>query len=379
MKKSYQKLLIFDIVLLVILILNGLILNILSNYYYMDVFLVLLLIAFKFLFGFEKDRHRYIKDIITNLFIIFMISFIAYYILGIFTGFYKTTNYYSLYGIGTFVIPYILMIIFREYLRFQMLNKVEKSKLLVVITCVLFILLEISARITVNSFNTNYNIFMFVSLTVLPIISNNILCTYIAKRVGYKPNIFWLLIANLYTVLLPIAPNVGLYITCLIQVLFPFVLMYNIYSFFAKRAKDIPISYIKKRVYIEIYFLALLVAILAYFVSGYFRFYAIAVATGSMRPNLNVGDVVIVDQHKDYKDLKVGEIIAYKYHGIVVVHRLLNIVVIKDDYYFYTQGDANDAVDNYIIYPNMIVGKVNSKIPIIGMPTVWLNKMFEKI
>ena len=370
MKKSYQKLIIFDIIITIILLLNSFILNILGNYYYMDIFLVVLMILFKFIFGFEKDRHRYIKDIIINMFII-------YYIFGIFIGFYQAESYWGVYGIKTFIFPYIMMIILREFLRSQMLTKTENSKILTFITCILFILLELSSAFRQDSLNNNYNVFIFIAITILPIISNNVACTYIAKKVGYKPNIFWLLIAGLYGVTLPIIPDAGYYIQSLIKFLFPFVLMYNVYSFFQKRDKDIPISYIKKRLYIEIPLLAIIVFTLAYFVSGYFRYYAIAVATGSMTPRINVGDVVIVDQHKDYKDLKVGEVIAYKYENIVIVHRLVDIAVVGDDYYFYTKGDANEAKDNYIIYHDTILGKVDIKIPYIGLPTVWLNQLFE--
>ena len=377
MKKSYKRLIIFDILVAIILLLNSFMLSILRNFWYMTIFLAILLVVFKYLFGFEKDRHRYIKDIIINMLIIFMISFIIYYIFGIFIGFVKTDNYFNFYGIRTFIIPYILMIILKEYLRSQMVNKAEKSKWLIVATCILFMLIDFANTFNIRSLDTSYNVFIYISLTILPIISNNIVCTYIANKLGPKPNIFWLLIANLYTVVLPIVPNVGLYIESLIEFLFPFILMYNVYSFFAKRDKDIPISYIKKRVYIEIPILAIFVFILAYFVSGFFRFYAIAVATGSMVPKINVGDVVIVDQQIDYKDLKVGEVIAYKYDNIVVVHRLCDIVVIKDDYYFYTKGDANNAMDNYIIYPDTIIGKVEVKVPYIGLPTVWLNQLFE--
>ena len=377
MKKSYQKLIIFDIIITIILLLNSFILNILGNYYYMDIFLVVLMILFKFIFGFEKDRHRYIKDIIINMFIIYLISFIIYYIFGIFIGFYQAESYWGVYGIKTFIFPYIMMIILREFLRSQMLTKTENSKILTFITCILFILLELSSAFRQDSLNNNYNVFIFIAITILPIISNNVACTYIAKKVGYKPNIFWLLIAGLYGVTLPIIPDAGYYIQSLIKFLFPFVLMYNVYSFFQKRDKDIPISYIKKRLYIEIPLLAIIVFTLAYFVSGYFRYYAIAVATGSMTPRINVGDVVIVDQHKDYKDLKVGEVIAYKYENIVIVHRLVDIAVVGDDYYFYTKGDANEAKDNYIIYPDTILGKVDIKIPYIGLPTVWLNQLFE--
>ena len=133
----------------------------------------------------------------------------------------------------------------------------------------------------------------------------------------------------------------------------------------------------KKRVYIEVPTLAIIVFVLAYFVSGYFRFYAVAIASGSMLPNIKVGDVVIIDQHKDYKDLKVGDVIAFKHKGLIMAHRVYDIVVVKDDYYFYTKGDANEDKDNYATHPEDILGEVNVKVPYIGLPTVWLNKLFE--
>ncbi len=377
MKRSYKKIIIFDVALIIILALNSFILNILGNYYYMDIFLIALLIIFRFLFGLEKDRHRYIKDIIMNMIIILLISFIIYYVMGIFIGFYKPTNYLTFFGFRTFIIPYIAMIVLREYLRSQMLNKTENSKLLTATTFIIFVLIELSPSIASASMSSAYSKFLYIALTILPVISNNVVCTYIAKKVGPKPNIFWLLVVTLYNVFLPIAPNNGLYIQSLIQFLYPFVLMYNTYSFFKKRERNVPISYVKKRVYIEIPILALLVFTLAYFVSGYFRYYAIAVATGSMLPKINVGDVVIVDQHKDYKTLEVGDIIAYEYGKVVVVHRLCDIVIIGDDYYFYTKGDANEDKDNYIIYPDTILGDVKIAIPYIGLPTVWLSKVFK--
>ena len=269
------------------------------------------------------------------------------------------------------------MIIMREYLRCQMSNKTENSKLLTAGVLIIFMLIELSPSIATVSSKGTYGKFLYIALTILPVISNNIVCTYIAKKVGYKPNIFWLLVVTLYNVFLPIAPNNGLYIQSLIQFLFPYILMYNTYSFFKKRERNVPISYVKKRIYIEIPILALLVFTLAYFVSGYFRYYAIAVATGSMLPKINVGDVVIVDQHKDYKTLEVGDIIAYKYGNVVVVHRLCDIVIIGEDYYFYTKGDANEDKDNYIIYPDTILGDVKIAIPYIGLPTVWLSKVFK--
>ena len=377
MKRSYLKLIIFDIILIAIFLLNSFILNILNNYY-MVLFLIILLVIFKFVFGFEKDKSRYIRDIIINISIIYLISFIVYYIFGIFIGFVRTENYLNFYGITHLIIPFIANIFIKEYLRFQFLKKTEKSKLLIVITCIVFILLDITRVLSIKSLTDNYSTFIFIALRLLPIISNNIVCTYISLKSGYKPNIFWLLIAELYSIFLPFVPNTGLYIDSLIKLIFPFVFMYNVYGFLAKREKNIPISHMKKSAYIEIPVLAIFVFGLAYFVSGFFRYFAIAVATGSMTPNINVGDVVIVDQETDYKKLKIGEVIAYKYDNVVIVHRLFDIAVIDDDYYFYTKGDANNKEDNYIIYPDTIIGKVNFRLPYVGLPTVWINELFKK-
>ena len=377
MKKSYLKLMIFDIALAIFLILNSFILNILRNYLYMDIFLVALLIIFKFVFGFEKDRHRFIKDIIVNMLIIYLTSFILYYILGIFIGFVRTDNYLTFNGFKNLIFPYTAMIILKEYLRYQMSNKAEGSKILTIAICVLFILLDIANGTNLTKIAGKYGTFLYFALTFLPIFANNIACMYIVKRAGCIPNIFWLFIANMYYIFLPIVPNSGLYIESLIRFLFPMIIIYSVYGFYVKRDKNIPVSYERKRIYIDIPVLAVIVFLLAYFISGYFRYYAIAVATGSMTPRINVGDVVLVDQHTKYQNLKEGEVIAYKYDNIIVVHRLVEIVVVGDEYYFYTKGDANNAKDNYIIYPNMIVGKAVIKLPYMGLPTVWVNDLFN--
>ena len=118
-----------------------------------------------------------------------------------------------------------------------------------------------------------------------------------------------------------------------------------------------------------------IVIILVYFSSGYFRYWAIAVATGSMRPVINKGDVVIIKKIDNYDTLKKGDVIAFHYNNVMIVHRIINIVEDRNDMYFYTKGDANEEDDNFAIKKNMIVGVVNNRIPFVGMPTVWLNEL----
>ena len=94
MKKGYKRILTFDIILIVLLLINSFSLNLLSRYK-MIVFLLIILFVFWKLFGFEKDKHRYVKEIILDIALLLFVFFILYYLLGILIGF-TMTNYYNI-------------------------------------------------------------------------------------------------------------------------------------------------------------------------------------------------------------------------------------------------------------------------------------------
>ena len=184
---------------------------------------------------------------------------------------------------------------------------------------------------------------------------------------------------NLYIYLLPVIPNPNEYLTSLIRFLLPILVAYRVYNFYKKditkkEVEEVEIS--KTNKFIALLIPTIIVIFLVYITSGYFKYWAIAIISGSMSPNINKGDVVIVEKiNKDYSKLRKGQVVAYKYHGIIVVHRLEKILKIGDTYYFYSKGDANKDIDNYQIDEDMIIGVVNLKIPYIGYPTVWLNTL----
>lgn len=374
MKKGYKKLLIFQLILLVIFIFNSFVSSILTKYNQI-IFLIIILIFFKFLFGFEKDRHRYIKDLILETIIFLLTYFIIFYLSGIIIGFAKTTNYYTLSGFTDFIIPLILSIILKEYLRYMMLTKSEYCKLLNVTTVILFIIFDVSNAIFYNSFSNNYDSFMFISLTLLPAIGNNIVCSYISRSSGYKPVILYLLCINLYQYLLPIIPNPNEYLLSVINLLVPFSYGFSIYRFYSRvKDEDILRDYNKKK--INSLIPALIISIIAvYFTSGYFKYYMVAIASGSMTPNINKGDVVIIEKTNNYEEIEVGQVMAYKYNNVIVVHRVIRKINDDGSYYFYTKGDNNLDEDNYPIKEDMVIGVVDIKIPYIGIPTVWLNNL----
>lgn len=375
MKRGYKKLLIFQLIMFFILILNSFIHNILGNYTTI-VFLILTIIIFKLFFGIEKDRHRFTKDIIFDVIIFLLIFFLIYYLSGLIIGFARTDNYYTLNGIKTFIIPIIITIILKEFLRYQVIMKSEGNKILMILSCILFIFLDVTNPIFYNGFSSKYDTFIFFALTLLPAISTNIVCSYLTFKVGYKPNILYLLVMNLYQYLLPLVPNPNEYIASIIRFLLPILLGYKLSGFFNLTAdQEVDRNYNKTSAW-SLIIPTVLVTILVYFTSGYFHYYAVAIASGSMEKAISKGDIVVIEKiDKQYDKLEKGQVIAYTYHGVLVVHRIVNIIEEKGEYYVYTKGDANAKEDNYVVEQDTIMGTVEFVIPYLGLPTVWLNEM----
>lgn len=374
MKKGYLRLLIFELVFIVVFILSGFVSSILSGYIKV-LSIIGLLILFKFIFGYEKDRHRYWKSICIEIAICLLTYFLLYYLLGVLIGFVRISNYWTLDGIISTIIPLILTIILKEILRYMMLIKSEGSKLLIIVSTIFCIILDIAGLINESIFASPYSFFCFIAVNVIPIISTNIFCSYISYKSGYKPAIFYLIIKSLYVYIIPLIPNPNEYIYSIIELVVPMIFMFRIYKFFLKdRDEDVLREYHKKTI-IPLILPTIIVCVLVYFTSGYFYYHAIAIASGSMTPNINKGDVVVIEKYNDFKNIDVGQIIAYKKNNIVVVHRLIKKVEVEGQYYFYTKGDANDSEDNYEITEDMFIGIVNIKIPYIGYPTVWVNSL----
>ena len=373
MKRGYKRLLIFEIIIFFILIINICFLNILGNYTTI-IFLLLMIGVFKKLFGLEKDKHTYSKDIILDIVIFLLIFFLLYYLSGLFFGFARTENYYNVSGLIKFVIPLILSIILKEILRYNIIMKSEGNKLLTILSIILFIVIDFS--IYFNGFYNKHDTFIFIALTLLPSISTNILCSYITYKVGYKPNIVYSLIINLYQYLLPIIPNPNEYIVALIRFLLPIILAYRLSAIFKLTdEEELERNYRK----ISIFSLVIpitIVTVLVYFTSGYFKYSTIAIASGSMEKEISKGDAVIIKKiGNKYEELEEGQVIAYNYNGVIVVHRIIKILKNDGEYFVYTKGDANHNPDNYVVEQEMIIGTVKFVLPFLGMPTVWLNEL----
>lgn len=84
------------------------------------------------------------------------------------------------------------------------------------------------------------------------------------------------------------------------------------------------------------------------------------VLSGSMEPELSVGDYVITVRQDSYE---VGDVIMfYSADGVCTTHRIVEIV----DGAFRTKGDANNAADVLLVSADAVIGEVVAAVPGVG-------------
>lgn len=99
------------------------------------------------------------------------------------------------------------------------------------------------------------------------------------------------------------------------------------------------------------------------------------IISGSMQPELNIGDIVIVEE-VDKEELKKEDIISFRKGQSVVTHRISEIINENENITFKTKGDNNNTEDSGTINFEMIEGKVIKIVPNIGKISLALqNKL----
>tara|TARA_B100000315_G_C14380450_1_gene497184 strand:+ start:181 stop:750 length:570 start_codon:yes stop_codon:yes gene_type:complete len=103
------------------------------------------------------------------------------------------------------------------------------------------------------------------------------------------------------------------------------------------------------------------------------------VTSGSMSPNINVNDLIIIKGDKDFDSLEVGQVIIYfkpnTPHECIseirncIVHRINKVMINDGEKELITKGDNNKLIDNWIITESDYIGYVILVIPKIGIIT----------
>lgn len=381
MVKSEKELVIIEIVLSIVFLLN-IFYKFITNNYFILLLILLTIGLIVFLMGYERDKNidNPTKRKLLLFVVIYTIGFIIFqYGLGFFLNYVNSPYRTDLLGIFSNTFLMILIIISSEYLRYILVKKGEKQKIILVFTFILLVLIDLTLSIKYYNLNHLNELLEYLTLILLPSIFKNYVLTKFAYKYGLRQNILYRLILELYVYILPFVPDLEMYLQSVLSMTFPLILNMIITIEFEKEQK---IDYREnkiKRILLPIV-IGLFTIILVYLNSNLFRFWIVAVASGSMEPTIEIGDAIIVDKkyNKHLNELKEGDILVFKNNKKIYTHRIVKIKRENDQYSINTKGDRKGQTeDRWIVTNNDVIGVVKAKIKYIGYPTVWLSRMLE--
>ena len=211
----------------------------------------------------------------------------------------------------------------------------------------------------------------FIGSELLPTLAQNFLTTYLAFLGGPLPAIIYrggLLAVERLSPVLPLSNWVG---QTLFGVLAPVLGMILVREIFQEE------NHLKYRVSNEGSHLSWVTTSVAailiiWFAMGVFSYVPKVILTGSMQPQIRVGDVVIVhriEKQQVRSEVQVGDIIMFPVNDMKVTHRVIGIRHVEGKNYYTTKGDANPDVDINPVSQGNVLGKVVMTVPKVG----WLS------
>ena len=341
-------------------------------------FMILLLSLAVLMLGFRRDKSTVLSKNVLRvvIFYLFLVFFIMYG-LGIIVGFLKNAYSRSLFNMFDNIFAPIVIIVATEFFRYVFISANKDKKIGIILVTLLLIVFEVATNVRTIDYTDLSVLFNTVATIILPSIFKNALLSYMAFHVGYKGNIIYRLVMDIYIFVVPIIPNLGDYVNSMILISLPILIYISSFTMIDDRitrpepifnkanftAWDIPI--------------AIILIVLIALISGFFPLYMIGIGSESMNPTIHKGDAVILQKINDKTELKKGDIIAYSNGKLVIVHRIAEINKEKNMVTYTTKGDANNGTDPRAVNRNQIKGIVKFKVPIIAWPTVWLTELFN--
>ncbi|RLG76945.1 MAG: signal peptidase I [Thermoprotei archaeon] len=318
------------------------------------------LLVFLVLFRYEWRIAAFTSKLTTLLPLLIVIRVAGEFVLGVFTGFGKNANLLVPASLGFTLLHTAPVVLGVEMFRLALVRRVRSRYLFVLIAFMMtFITLPLSrfVREDLSSLLTS------LSSVVIPRIIENLFLCQLALAGGSKPLVGYVAMVTYFELLSPVLPTGNIYVLSLgrTAILLLQLVALEVLLGFGEMHK------LSRSELLSSLAVTLLATSIAF--SMFLGFRVMTVVSGSMRPSIEVGDLVVV-KNVNTSDLRVGDVIAYVKGKTIVLHRIVMLTSVRGETAFITKGDANTAVDPNPILPEQIVGRLVYVVPRIGYPLV---------
>jgi signal peptidase len=307
---------------------------------------------------------------IIAVFQVFLAIFMAF-----FMGFGKNINVWTPSALAIYF-PFLLTpFLATEISRAFLAQTISKHKPTMAILCIsLFYTLITPTIPNYLNLTSPLAIAEFLIRTLIPTLAISLLATYFAFLGGFPANLIYMAIPAFFTWFSPILPNPPWTAQSMITVIATTAGFFFLdQTIKPPSTKQIHRTLKKQKNQLPYWTAIALIGLIAVWSStGLLGFTPTIIASGSMQPTLNLGDISFVVS-TPAATIKIGDIIQYSTADAPTIHRVIDKYEAGGSLWFITQGDANNAPDDPVNQRN-VMGKVVFTIPQLGWVSIALKE-----
>ena len=309
-------------------------------------------------------------------------------ILGLFSGFGESPYSFTPLAILTNILFVASMLIGIEFSRAYFVKKGTSTRRNITLTlglvALLFMLINIPpTNFLVLNFSDPIAAIKFIGESIIPLLAMGLFASYLAYLGGALPAIGYMGALQAFQWFSPVLPNLDWALIALVGTLAPaigFLIIQNSIQVTQKTPVSRKKRRSKKDPTLGWTALAVLCVLFVFFSTGFFGVQPTIIYSGSMRPELEVGDIVII-QEIPVEEIQKGDIIQYSDPDlpIPIVHRVHEITMGENNKFYITKGDANSDPDSDPIVSDQIMGKTVFTLPKVGWIPIAVKEFLYQV
>jgi len=312
-------------------------------------------------------------------FVIGFFQVVLYVIGGLFSGFGKSPYVFTPLGILINVVYAGSRLVGMEMSRAWLVNRLGREHTVLAVAFVGFIYALTAIPLAqISGLRPTMQSISLLNSTLLPGLTESLLATLLALLAGPLAALAYRGTLEAFWWFCPILPDLTWVFKGLIGTAVPMLglAVVNTSSSFRVRGSKVKLEKqgsLGGWVVTSVFSVAII-----WFSVGLFPVHPALVASGSMRPEMDVGDTVIVAKVKA-ETIKLGDVIEFRTkEKINVMHRVIRTEETEQGAkVFITKGDANREPDTEPVNPNDVRGRVIFTIPKVGWLAVVLKGFFS--
>jgi signal peptidase len=313
---------------------------------------------------------------IIAVFQIFLAVFLSF-----FMGFGKNASVWTPSALAIYF-PFLLMpFLATEFSRAQLAQTITKRKpTMAILSISLFYTLLTPTIPNYLNLTSPLAIAEFLIRTFIPTLAISLLATYFAFLGGLPANLTYMAVPVFFTWFSPILPNIQWQAQSILTVIattIGFVLLDTAVKPLPTAHERIHRTLKKQKSQLPYWTAIALIGLIAVWSStGLLGFTPSIIASGSMQPALNPGDITII-VNAPAATIKIGDIIQYQTAEAPTIHRVIDTYEAGGSLWFITQGDANNAPDNPV-NQRQVIGKAVFTIPQLGWASIAIKTLITE-